>query len=194
MKVAVSAASGTLEAQVDPRFGRCQYFVFVDTNTMAVEAVQNASAGSMSGAGIQAAQAMAGRGVQAVITGNVGPNAYQVLSSAGIRILTGASGTVREAVEKFKAGQLPEATALGPAGSGMGLGLGRGSRMGMGGGGGTGRFSPTPYSQIPVSPYMQAQPMSREQEVSMLESQMDMLQHQLNLIRKRLEELKGSSQ
>jgi len=67
----------------------------------------------MSGAGIQAAQEMAGRGVGAVITGNVGPNAYQVLSSAGIRILIGASGTVREAVEMFKRGQLQDATIPG---------------------------------------------------------------------------------
>jgi len=194
MKVAVSATNGNLEAQIDPRFGRCQYFVLVDTDTMAFEAVQNASAGSMSGAGIQAAQAIVEKGAQAVITGNVGPNAYQVLSSAGTKILTGASGTVREAVEKFKGGQFREAATPGPAGSGMGPGMGRGFGMGMGRGRGMGRFSSTPYYQTPASPDMQAPPLSREQEISMLESQMDMLQQQLNLIKKRLEELKGFGQ
>jgi len=179
-----------LEAQIDPRFGRCQYFVLVDTDTMAFEAIRNEGADSMSGAGIQTAQAIVEKGAQAVITGNVGPNAYQVLSSAGTKILTGASGTVREAVEKFKGGQFREAATPGPAGFGMGPGMGRGFGMGMGRG--MGRFSSTPYYQTPASPDMQAPPLSREQEISMLESQMDTLQQQLNLIKKRLEELKSS--
>ncbi len=188
----MSAAGGSLDSPVDPRFGRCQYFVIVDMETMSFEAIPNTSTGLMGGAGIQAAQEIAGRGVEAVITGNVGPNAYQVLSSAGIRILIGASGTVREAVEMFKRGQLQDAAALGPPEFGAGPGRGRGFGTGMGRG--MGRFFPPPYQQAPVSRQTQAASMSREEEILMLERQMDSLQQQLNQVRKRLKELKGADQ
>jgi len=79
LKVAVSASSGSIDAQVNPTFGRCPYYVIVDTESMAFEAVPNASMGSPSGAGIGAAQVVAGKGVEAVLTGNVGPNATAVL-------------------------------------------------------------------------------------------------------------------
>ncbi|MEM2904779.1 MAG: NifB/NifX family molybdenum-iron cluster-binding protein [Candidatus Bathyarchaeia archaeon] len=202
MKVAVSATGPGLDAQVDPRFGRCQHFVIVDVDAMTFEAIPNTNAGAMSGAGIQAAQAVANKGVGAVITGNVGPNAYRVLSTAGVRIFTGAFGTVREAVEKFKAGQLRETTTPGPAGFGMRPGMGTGAGTGMGGGMrrsrgmGTGRgmwaLQPTPFPQAPVSAPATPPPMSREQEASLLESQMRSLQQQLDQIKRRLEELKGS--
>jgi predicted Fe-Mo cluster-binding NifX family protein len=186
MKVAVSATGTDVDAQVDPRFGRCQYLVIVDADTMEFEAITNSSAGAMSGAGIQAAQTVADRGVQVVITGNVGPNAYQVLSSAGIRIFTGAFGTVREAVESFKNGHLTEATAPGPAGKGMGPGMGMG--------GGTWGSQATPLPQAAVSgPSMPPAPISREQEISLLEVQKRELQRQLEQIRRKLGELKGPS-
>jgi len=106
MKIAVSSTGGSLDDQIDPRLGRCSYFLIVDSETMKFEAIPNTASGAMSGAGIQAAQLVANRGVQTVLTGNVGPNAFQALSSAGISIITGVFGTVREAVEKFKSGQL----------------------------------------------------------------------------------------
>ena len=99
MKVCVSADTGSLEAHVDPRFGRCQYFVFVDSETLEFEAVRNTAASATGGAGIQAAQTVANHGAQLVVTGNVGPNAYQALSAAGIPIVTGVTGTVREAIK-----------------------------------------------------------------------------------------------
>ena len=105
MKICLSATADNLEAQLDPRFGRCLYLIIVDTETMEFEAIPNAAAGSTGGAGIQAAQTIAGKGVRAVITGNVGPNAFGALSAASIEIITGASGTVREAIEKFKRGE-----------------------------------------------------------------------------------------
>lgn len=185
MKVAVSAVGDSLEAPVDPRFGRCPYFVIVDTDTMAFEAISNASAGAVSGAGTLAAQAVAAKGVQAVITGNVGPNAFQVLSSAGIKVITGASGTVREAVERFKNGQLQEATAPAYA-RGMGVGMGRG--MGVGRGRGMGGFLTAPFHQASTS----TTPISREQEVSTLAEQVRSLQQEIERIKKRLDELKGS--
>jgi len=131
VKVCVSAVAETLDAQVDPRFGRCPYFVVVDSETMQFEAISNMASGAMGGAGIQAAQIIAGRGVKVLITGNVGPNAFQALSASGIKIVTGAFGTVREAVEKFKKGELRETSAPTVRGHfGMGMGQGRGARRG----------------------------------------------------------------
>ena len=127
LKIAISAVSGSLDAQIDPRFGRCQCFVIVDSDTMDLETIPNVSRSSASGAGIQAAQTIANKGVKLVITGSVGPNAYQVLSSAGIDIITGVYGTVREAVEKFKSGQLRD-TSTAPTTT-MGFGMGGSSGM-----------------------------------------------------------------
>ncbi len=133
MKICVTAAGNTLDAPVDPRFGRTAHFMIVDSENMSFEAVSNTAGGAMSGAGIQAAQTIASKGVNVVITGNVGPNAFQALASAGIRIVVGAYGTVREVVEKFKRGELTETRA--PTvrghfgrGGGMGTGMGRGRR------------------------------------------------------------------
>jgi predicted Fe-Mo cluster-binding NifX family protein len=127
MKICVSAFSGSLDAEVDSRFGRCAYFVIVDSETMQFNAISNASFSTTHGAGIQAAQTVANMGVKVVITGNVGPNAFSVLSAAGIKIVTGVSGSVREAVEKYKTGQLQEIGNPTVGGHfGMGRGLGRG--------------------------------------------------------------------
>jgi len=108
MKIAVSSMGENLDAKIDPRFGRCQYFLIVDSETMNFEAISNKNAMATGGAGIQAAQTVVGKDVKVVITGNVGPNAFQTLSAAGIKIITGASGSVRNAVEKFKVGELSE--------------------------------------------------------------------------------------
>ena len=129
MKICVTAVSGSFDAQLDPRFGRCPYFVIVDSETMKFEIIPNIASGSMSGAGIQAAQTIASRGAKVLITGNVGPNAFQSLSASGIKIVTGASGTVREVVEKYKRGELSETDAPTVGGHlGMGMGRGRGRR------------------------------------------------------------------
>jgi predicted Fe-Mo cluster-binding NifX family protein len=128
MKICVSASSGSLDANVDSRFGRCPYFVVVDSETLEFTVVSNDSTNAAHGAGIQAAQTVANMGVKVVITGNVGPNAFNVLSATGIKIVTGASGSVRDAVEKYKRGQLKEAgnpTVGGHFGMGKGSGKGR---------------------------------------------------------------------
>jgi len=126
MKLGVSAVSGNLDAQVDPRFGRCRFFVIVDSETMNFTAVSNAATVAMHGAGIQAAQMMVNKGVQVVLTGNVGPNAFRTLSAAGIKIVTGISGTVKDVVEKYKRGELKEVSSPTVSGhSGMGGGRGR---------------------------------------------------------------------
>ena len=108
MKICVTAISDNLDAQVDPRFGRCQYFLIVNSGTMELKVIPNEAFQVAHGAGIQAAQTVANSGTKVVITGNVGPNAFRVLSAAGLKIVTGASGSVRDAVEKYKKGQLQE--------------------------------------------------------------------------------------
>jgi len=131
MKICVSAMANSLDAQVDPRFGRCQYFIIVDSETMQFEAISNMASDAISGAGIQAAQNIVNRKVDVLITGNVGPNAFQVLSSAGIKVVPNVFGTVREVVEGYKRGEY-EATK-GPTVSGhfgTGGGRGRGRRGG----------------------------------------------------------------
>ena len=126
MKICVTASSGNMDANVDPRFGRCPYFVIVDSETMEFTVVSNDSTNAAHGAGIQAAQTVANMGASVVITGNVGPNAFNVLSASGIKIVTGASGNIREAVEKYKSGQLQEVGNPTVGGHfGMGKGLGR---------------------------------------------------------------------
>jgi predicted Fe-Mo cluster-binding NifX family protein len=104
MKICITSEGGSLDSKVDPRFGRCQYFIIADTDTLEFEAMVNPNIESMGGAGIQSAQLVSSKQVKAVVTGNVGPNAFQTLQAAGIEIFTGASGTVKEVIEKYKKG------------------------------------------------------------------------------------------
>jgi predicted Fe-Mo cluster-binding NifX family protein len=106
MKVAISATGPSLEAALDSRFGRCPYFVFVETDDMSFEALGNDSGSLGGGAGIQSAQLLARKGTRTVLTGNCGPNAHQTLKAAGIEVIVGCKGTVAEAVERFKQGEL----------------------------------------------------------------------------------------
>jgi len=189
MKIAVSATAPELDAEVDPRFGRCHYFIIVDPQTMEFEAVDNSNAMASGGAGISTAQMIAGKGVEVVLTGNCGPNAYQTLSAAGVQVITGVSGKIKDAIEAYKGGKLqPNAqpsvgshygmgAGMG-AGTGMGRGMGRGMGMGMGMG-----FGMTP----PASPESQAQ--TAEQELDALKAQSQTLAQQLTEIQRRIEEL-----
>jgi predicted Fe-Mo cluster-binding NifX family protein len=111
MKICITSEGTTLDSKIDPRFGRCRYFMIVDTDTMAFQAIENASMQASGGAGIQSGQSMASHQVKAVLTGNVGPNAFQTLQAAGIEIFTGVSGTVREAMEKYKEGAFKKTQA-----------------------------------------------------------------------------------
>jgi predicted Fe-Mo cluster-binding NifX family protein len=126
MKIAVSAAGKSLDEQVDPRFGRCQNFLIIDLDSMEFEVAANTGVSSGHGAGIAAAQMIVDKGVEAVLTGNCGPNAFGVLNAAGIKVFTGATGTVRQAVDDYKADKL-QAITQPSSGAHSGMGRGRGA-------------------------------------------------------------------
>ena len=110
MKIAVTSKGPTLDDEVDPRFGRAQVFLVVDTETGEFEAVDNKqNLEAAQGAGIQAGRIVAEHGAGVVITGHCGPNAFRTLSAAGVKVVIGADGTVKDAVEKFKSGELKPA-------------------------------------------------------------------------------------
>jgi len=111
MKIAVSATHRSLDADVDPRFGRCMCFVIVETEGNEIKnhkEIDNNAIRATRGAGIQAAQTVANEGVEVVITGNIGPNAFNVLTQTGIEVVTGVTGKVKEAVEKYLKGKLKD--------------------------------------------------------------------------------------
>ena len=189
MRIAISATNATLDAEVDPRFGRCQYFIIVDPETTQFEAMENSSAMASRGAGISAAQMVADKGVQAILTGNCGPNAYQVLSSAGIQVISGVSGNVKDVIEGYRAGKFKasnranvpdhfgmEATPGTEGSFGMGRGMGRGRGMGMGPG------MTQPASPVPP-------PQSPEQEIRALKAQSQAVAQQLTDIQLRIDDL-----
>jgi len=112
-KIAVTSEGLSLEDQMDPRFGRAAGFVVVDLETMATQYIDNGQSQVMAqGAGIQAAELIARAGVTCLLTGFVGPKAFQALSAAGIKIGQNLEGlTVRQAVERFKKGEVEIAQA-----------------------------------------------------------------------------------
>ncbi|MCI0511596.1 NifB/NifX family molybdenum-iron cluster-binding protein [candidate division KSB1 bacterium] len=101
MKIAVTATGGSLSAQMDERFGRCAYFIFVDSATLRFTAISNPASTTSSGAGPAAAREIAKHGATVLITGNVGVNAQQALTAAGIKVVTSAGGTVKAVVERY---------------------------------------------------------------------------------------------
>jgi predicted Fe-Mo cluster-binding NifX family protein len=194
MKICVSSSGTNLESQIDPRFGRCPYFIIVDSDTMKFEALSNSNISAMHGAGIGAAQMVANKGVKVVITGNVGPNAYQVLSNTGIKIITGVMGIVKDAIEKFKSGQLessPQPSVPSHFGVGRGGGMGRGMGMKRMGG----EFPPSPnattqqpYSQQPITDS------NPEEEMKALEDYKKKLEEELEGLKTRIKEIKNSNE
>jgi len=109
VKVAISAAGPTLDAPVDPRFGRCSTFLLVETGDRSFEVHDNIPSTLGGGAGIQSASALAHLGVKAVLTGSCGPNAHETLTAAGIEVYVGCSGTVTEVLGRLEAGELSRA-------------------------------------------------------------------------------------
>jgi len=119
MKIAISTEKDSIESLIDQRFGRCKYFLVVDTEkNELVKAVENEGAIQGHGAGIKAAQQIGELGVEAVITGDIGPNATNVLEQLGIKTYH-ASGTAKEAVEKFNNNELKGITEIAEPKSGV---------------------------------------------------------------------------
>jgi len=131
MKICITSMGDTLNSNVDPRFGRCKYFLIIDTDSMDVRSVTNDSMIASGGAGIQAAQIVVKTGVGAVITGNIGPNAFQTLNAAGIKVITGVNGVIKDVVDMFNKDELKKIETP-TVGSHYGIG---GTNRGFGSGG-----------------------------------------------------------
>ena len=140
MKIAVSSTGPELTASLDPRLGRCEYLLIVDPDTMEYEALENENKTRGGGAGIQTARTIAERGAPVVLTGNCGPNAHETLTAAGVQVFTGLTGTVQDALESYKRGEVMASegpnvqshAGMGGGGRGMGCGRGMGRRGGRG--------------------------------------------------------------
>jgi predicted Fe-Mo cluster-binding NifX family protein len=176
MRIVVSSQGESLEAPTSPVFGRCPTFMFVDTETLAFEAMPNAAMSQGGGAGIQAAQLVVNQGAEAVLSGHLGPNAFDVLQAAGVPGYLISDGTIRQAVEAFRAGQLqPMVGANVAAHAGM-----------PGGGRGTGSGGPKP----PAAPQSQA---VNEAELADLHDTLKSLRQQLAETMQRIEGLERES-
>jgi len=208
MKIVFSSTGPDLDSTIDPRFGRCAYFVVVNLDDMSFEAIENESMALGGGAGIQSGQFIANTGASAVVTGNVGPNASRTLNAAGIDVIVGVTGVIKDAVEKYKRGELsatdqanvPDHFGMGGGqapypgsmgqgmgrgmgrgmGQGMGRGMGRGMGQGMGRGMGTGGGYTTPQNPPPSSD---------DNELESLKQKAKTLRDQLSSILSRIEEL-----
>jgi len=109
MKIAVTAKGETLGSEIDQRFGRAAYFIIYVTETMDLASIKNENLAAAGGAGISSAKTVIDAGAEAVLTGNCGPNAERTLNAAGVKLYTGLTGTVAQAIELFKSGTLNEA-------------------------------------------------------------------------------------
>ncbi len=146
MRIDISSTGTDLDSQIDPRFGRCTYFLIVETDDLSFEVFKNTSAVLGGGAGIQSVEFIASKGAKAVITGRCGPNAVQALSAAGLDVYVDHAGIIKDVLQKFVAGGFtptlqPNAAVHSglkdqpPSGPGAGRGMGGGGGRGMGGGG-----------------------------------------------------------
>src|SRR6056297_2724553 len=128
MKIAVTSTGPNLEDRVEERFGQCAYFIIVDPATRDVETLPNPNLNLGGGMGIQSAQLLVQKGIQVLLTGNCGQNAMQVFGSSNIQVVTGISGTTRQAIEAYQSGQVstsPSPSFASPQAV-MGRGMGQG--------------------------------------------------------------------
>ena len=215
MKVAVSSSGRDLDAQIDPRFGRCAYFIIVETDDMSFEVFDNENIALGGGAGIQSGQFVASKGAKTIITGNAGPNAVRTLSAAGVEVIVGQEGTVRKAIEDYKERKLKSTTEANVAdhygmgnssaqdtgvgdpprqgglgtGGGMGRcgGMGRGRGMGMGRGRGMGDGMPASGPASPNQP--ESAPLPKGEELKRLKDQSNDLRKQIENIESSIKDL-----
>jgi predicted Fe-Mo cluster-binding NifX family protein len=189
MKVAVSSMGKTLDSALDPRFGRCSWFLIVETEDMSFKAFSNESFALGGGAGIQSAQFIASKEATAVLTGNCGPNAMSALSAAGVKVIIGQTGTVREAVDRYKRGEIHSAPGANVdahygMGTGRGMGCGRGMGRGTGMGGGMGRGIQTADDGLPTP--ANPSPSSKAEEIRLLKDEAQDLMRKMKEIEQRI--------
>jgi len=108
-KIAVTAVEPSLDAAVAPRFGRCSHFLIVDVEKGTFEAIKNTNAAADGRAGARSAKTIASKGAKALLTGKCGPSAFQALSAAGVEVVSGCSGTVRDVIKQYQEGKLKPA-------------------------------------------------------------------------------------
>ena len=186
MKIAITSTGPTLDEHVEARFGRCAYFLVVDTDSMEFEAIENPNIAAGGGAGVQSAQLMSDKGVRAALTGNCGPNAFRVFGAAGVQVIVGVSGSVRDAIAQYKQGAFAPASEAnvashsGMGGGGMGRGMGGGRGMGMGGG------------MMPAAnPGVGVPPVSPAADLESLKAQAKAMQEKLKAVHERIAGLQG---
>ena len=192
MKVAVSSTGKNLDSAIDPRFGRCSWFLIIETGDMSFEAFSNESIALGGGAGIQSAQFIVSKGATALLTGNCGPNAMSALSAAGVKVILGQTGTVREAVERYKKGELPSASEANVdahygMGTGRGMGCGRGGGTGMGRGMGRGMQTAGAGLSSPTNPGAS----SKAEEIRLLKDEAQDLIRKVKEIEQRIGNLES---
>jgi predicted Fe-Mo cluster-binding NifX family protein len=200
MKLCVTSSGKSLDDTIDPRFGRCQYFIIVDSESMQFEAIENPAMSAGGGAGIQAAQLVANKGAEVVLTGNAGPNAFNTLQAAGLKIVVGLTGiTVGQAIEGFKSGKYQyisgpsvEAHYGTGGGGGMGMGTGMGSGMGRGGGRSMGMGRGVGANTFP--PQKSSPPLSGDEELKTLSEQSQKMKKDLESINERIDALMKKKQ
>lgn len=132
MKIAISSMGKDLSSMLDVRFGRCSYFIIYDTEGGQVKVIENSGQMSSGGAGTAAAQLILDEDVEAVITGSMGPNAFNLFKNSDIEVYRSGSVEVEKAIQLFKDGKLEEQTEAGPSHKEMNVGLGQGESQGMG--------------------------------------------------------------
>ena len=181
MRVAVSSTGNKLDSQIDPRFGRCAYFLIIETDDMSFEVFNNENI-ALGGAGIQSAQFVASKGVNTVLTGNCGPNAVRTLRAAGIELFVGQTGTIKQAVERFKNGELTATNTPNVSDH-----YGMGGRTTGGRGGGMGRSAGTSPGKAP-SPAV-SDTSSRGKELDLLKEEALALKKQMEDIQTRIDNL-----
>lgn len=112
MRIAVTSTGASPDSSIDERFGRAKYFVIYDSETENYTAVDNSqNMNAAQGAGVQAANIVSSQDVGALLTGHCGPKAFRALQAAGIEVVNGASGTVKEAVAEYMKGSYKRSEA-----------------------------------------------------------------------------------
>jgi len=120
MKIGVSSTGPEISSSADPRFGRCSHFAIYDTNDNSYRFISNNAQQAGGGAGIAAAQQMIDEDVEIILTGNMGPNAYNVIKGNSIKVFRIGAATIEKAIQLFREAKLEEISEAGAAHFGMG--------------------------------------------------------------------------